>query len=140
MRLENDMEMKLRDTTRGEGEGIPPTQYKAIIALLEQPTMEKAAKAAGINKTTLYKWFRGDAAFKEAYREARREAFSAAVARLQAAATQAVTALVEIAGDPSQQGAARVGASKAILDYAVKAVETEEILARVEALEQGASS
>ncbi|MDP9474993.1 MAG: hypothetical protein M3R38_04770 [Actinomycetota bacterium] len=131
------MEMKLRDTTRGEGEGIPPAQYKTIIALLEQPTMEKAAKAAGVNKTTLYKWLREDAAFKEAYREARREAFSAAVARLQAAATQAVTALVEIAGDPSQQGAARVGACKAILDNAVKAVETEEILARVEALERG---
>lgn len=136
------METKPRDDTLGEEKGVPPAQFKTIIALLEQPTMEKAAKAAGVNKTTLYRWLREDAAFKEAYREARREAFSVAVARLQAAASQAVTTLVEIAEDTKQQGASRVGAAKAILDYAMKAVEADEILARVEALEaeQGEAS
>lgn len=57
------------------------------------------------------------------------------MARLQAAASGAVATLLEIAEDPSQQGAARVGAARTILDFAVKAAEVEDLSARVEEFE-----
>ncbi len=34
--------------------------------------------------------------------------------------------------DQSQQGASRVGAAKAVLDYAVKATEQQEVIERLE--------
>jgi AcrR family transcriptional regulator len=130
------MDVKLRDTTRGGGEGISTDQLKAIMALLEHTTVEKVARACGTHKNTIYKWLREDVQFQDAWRDARKEAFSATVARLQTASSGAVDTLVEVAEDPNQQGAARVSASRAILDYAVKSVEVESVIARIEALER----
>jgi hypothetical protein len=116
------------------GEEITPQQEAAIVALLERPSVSAAAELAGVGRSTLYEWLQRPA-FRAAYREARREAFSVAVARLQQVSAEAVEALREVMNDPSQQGAARVGAARAVLDYALRAVETEEVLARVEDLE-----
>ncbi|MDP9476455.1 MAG: hypothetical protein M3R38_12365 [Actinomycetota bacterium] len=115
-------------------EELTPHQERAIVALLHQPGLTAAAKEAGVGKTTLWTWMQ-QPTFREAYRRARREAYATAVARLQQVAGQAVETLREVMVDKSQQGAARVGAAKAVLDYAVKAAEVEDLSAKVEELE-----
>lgn len=129
------------ETTEEEGWGADLTtpQHAALIALLEYPTVKEAAQAAGIHKATLYKWLQ-QPAFKNVYREARREAVTRATARLQQLTGEAAEVLREVMNDPSQQGAARVGAARLVLDYAARMTETESIEERIEKLEQGASS
>ena len=57
-------------------------QDQFILALLEHPTLEKAAAAVGVSDVTLWRSLQRPE-FAEAYRKARREAFSQSVARLQ---------------------------------------------------------
>ena len=49
-------------------------QDQYIVALLENPTLQKAAAALGISEVTLWRCTKR-AEFAEAYRKARREAF-----------------------------------------------------------------
>ena len=46
------------DTTHGgHGEdSLGPAQHRAVIALLEHPTVREAAEAAGGHKATVYRW------------------------------------------------------------------------------------
>jgi hypothetical protein len=122
------------EATRGE-DSLGPAQHRAVIALLEYPTVKEAAGAAGVHKATVYRWLR-EPQFQAAYREVRREAVSRATARLQQISGEAVEALREIVGDRSQQGASRVGAARCILDYAAKMTELEDFGARLARLEE----
>ncbi len=122
----------------GWGAGLTTSQHAALIALLEYPTVKEAAQAAGVHKATLYKWLQ-QPAFKNVYREARREAITRVTARLQQLTGEAAEVLREVMNDPAQQGAARVGAARLVLDYAARMTETEDLAARIEALEGEAS-
>lgn len=73
--------------------------------------------------------------FRDAYREAKREVVMAAIARLQGAATEAVDALRAVMNDVENPASARVSAARAVLEIAVRAVEMEDLTARVEEIE-----
>jgi hypothetical protein len=118
----------------GHGEKLSRKQEAAIIALLSEPTIEKAAAKAGIAKPTLWRWLQIES-FQTAYREARREAVSQAIGALQRASGEAVEALREIMQDKEAPATARVSAARSILEFAIKGVEIEDILVRLEALE-----
>src|SRR5262249_41529081 len=79
-----------------EGRGLTSKQEAGIAALLSQPTHVAAAAQVGVSESTLYRWLQVPA-FRAAYRQARRELVEAAIGRVQAAAGQAVEALVSIA-------------------------------------------
>jgi len=116
--------------------GKRPRQGEAAIsALLAEPTIAGAATKAGIAESTLRRWL-AEPAFRAHYRDARRQVVEAAVGRLQAVATQAVDTLARnlTCGIP----AVEVGAAKAVLDQATKAVELMDLAERVEHLEQAA--
>jgi hypothetical protein len=117
------------------GDLLGPAQHRAVIALLEYPTVKEAAEAAGVHKATVYRWLQ-EPDFQAVYREARRESLRLATARLQQISSEAVEALREIVGDRSQQGASRVGAARCILDYAVKMTELEDFGERLARLEE----
>jgi hypothetical protein len=110
----------------------PGREDAAIAALLTEPTLEAAAARAGVAKKTLCRWL-AESSFKARYREARRQVVEGAIGRLQAAATLAVDALERnlTCGIP----AVEVGAARSVLDHAIKAVETGDVLERLEALE-----
>jgi len=76
--------------------------------------------------------------FQAAYREARRVAYSQAVARLQQGATAAATTLLKTMIDPSTPASVRVRAAECVMNHATKAIEIEDIEARVSALEASA--
>lgn len=120
--------------TSGE-DGLTPLQHKAVLALLEKPTVTEAARVAGVHRATLYKWLREEPEFQAAHREARREVLRHVAARLQQISGEAVETLREVMSDKTQQGASRVGAARTVLDYAVKATEQQEVIERLDRLE-----
>ena len=119
--------------------GLTPRQEMGIVALLNTPTVSKAAEMSNIPDPTLRKWLRKDA-FKRAYREARREAFSHAISLTQKYAPIAVQALAKIVADESVTPSSRVQAATALLKFARESVELDEIVERVERLERAAGT
>ncbi|MEW5784801.1 MAG: hypothetical protein AB1767_06990 [Bacillota bacterium] len=108
---------------------------QAITALLVQPTVQEAARVAGLGERTLWRWLQ-DPSFQEIYRQARREAVGQAVAQLQRVSGEAVRALRLTINDQDTPASARVSAARAILELAIKAVELEDLEARLQALEK----
>ena len=119
----------------GHGQKWSRKKDQAIVALITEPTIQAAAQKVGITTPTLHKWLKVKE-FKDAYREARREAVTAAISRLQRTATEAVDALRAVMNDTESPASARVSAARAILEIAVKAVELEDLEARIEELER----
>lgn len=119
--------------------GLTPRQELAIVALLNTPTVTKAAEMSNIPDATLRKWLRKDA-FRRAYREARREAFNHAISLTQKYAPIAVQALAKIIADESVTPSSRVQAATALLKFARESVELDEIVERVERLERAAGT
>jgi len=114
-------------------------QDRLIVALLEHPTLEKAAAAAGVSDVTLWRNLQKPE-FAEAYRKARREAFSQSVARLQHASNAAVGTLLRVMTDREAPAASRVRAADVILQTAFRGMEMEDIEARVSELERAAET
>jgi len=124
---------------KGHGAKYERKQEEAIAALLTQRNVDEAAKAIGVSPTTLLKWMR-QPEFDAAYREARRATFRQSVARLQQASSAAVTTLLKVMIDPATPHATRVRAADSVLSHSAKAIEIEDIEARVSALEQAAEA
>ena len=78
--------------------------------------------------------------FDKAYREARRAAFGQAIARLQQGTSAAATTLLKTMIDPGTPASVRVRPAEAIFNHSAKAIEIEDIEARVSALEAATAS
>jgi DNA-binding MurR/RpiR family transcriptional regulator len=120
---------------KGHGEKLSRKAQQAIAALLTASTLAEAARTAGISEPTLWRWLQR-AEFQAAYREARRAAVGQAVAHLQRASGEAVETLRAVMRDLDTPASARVSAARTVLDLALRAVELEDLAARVDALEQ----
>jgi len=112
-------------------------QDQLVVALLENPTLEKAAVAAGISAVTLWRRMQ-EPEFVEAYRKARRESFSQSIARLQHASNAAVGTLLRVMTDRTATPSSRVRAAEVVLQNALRGMEMEDIEARVSELEKAA--
>ena len=106
-----------------------------ILALLQQPTLSKAAEQIGISSVTAWRVTK-TTEFQEEYRQARREAFSQALGRLQQAASAATSTLLKIMVDATAPPASRVRAANCILEHAANALEVEDLQVRLAKLEQ----
>jgi hypothetical protein len=115
--------------------GRPLTRKKeaAIAALLSAGSLARAAEQAGIAERTLRNWL-ATAEFAQAYRRERQRLVEHAVGILQSASLQAVAALVRNlnCGRPGVE----VSAANSLLERSTAAVETFDILTRLELLEQ----
>src|SRR5260370_42252389 len=105
-----------------------------ILALLQQPGLEKAAAAAGISATTAWRISKTPD-FQEEYRRARRDTFSQSIARLQHATTAAVSTLLEVMVDKDRPAASRVRAAHLVLGHASNAIGQGELGVGMEELE-----
>ena len=117
------------------GEKFGRKKEAAVMALLSSRNVEEAARVAGVNPRTLYRWMK-EPEFDAAYREAKRAAFSQAIARLHQMSSAAVSTLGKIMIDANASGSTRVRAADSILDHTSKAIETEDLAARVSELER----
>ncbi len=114
---------------------LTPKQESAIIALLDCGEVKAAARVAGINEATLWRWLKLPA-FQSRYREARRQLVETAIAQLQSDCTIAVRVLREVAEDKNSPASSRVAAAKTILEQSIGAIELMDLQERVEMLEQ----
>ena len=119
---------------KGHGAKFGRKKEQAIVALLSQPNLEAAARAAGVGTTTLARWQK-DPEFDAAYRAARRAAYGQSIARLQQGASAAATTLLKMMLDPNTPASVRVRAADSVLGHGAKAIEIEDIEARVSELE-----
>jgi hypothetical protein len=120
---------------KGHGEKLGRKKEQAILALVTARNTEEAAKSIGVSTKTLLRWQKLPE-FERAYREARMAAFQQSIARLQQASSPAVTTLLKIMVDPAAPLAVKARCAYYILDQTKKAIETEEIEARVTELER----
>ena len=114
-------------------------QEDVIAALLTQRNMEEAARTAGVGIRTLIRWMKLPE-FQKAYREARRAAFGQAIARLQQGTSAAATTLLKLLIEPGTPASVRARVADSIFNHAAKAIEIEDIEARVAELERIAAT
>jgi hypothetical protein len=115
--------------------GLGRKKEAAILALLSHRNVDEAAQSTGVAPRTLYRWMK-ERQFAAAYREAKRAAFSQAIARLHQMSSAAVTTLGKATVDPRTPAATRVRAAQTILDHTTKAIEIEDLEARLAELER----
>ena len=110
---------------------LSPRQRRAIIALVTCATVEEAAKAAQIGKTTIYKWLK-EPSFADALEEARQEQAQEALTFLRSCLLRATRKLSDLLGSPNEGIAHRAAVS--LLDHGLKAIELTDQQQQIEAL------
>ena len=123
---------------KGHGAKFDRKMEEAIAALLTHPTVDAAARAIDVVPTTLMRWMK-DPEFDSAYRAARRAAVGQSGARIQQGTGLAVSVLLNVMVDSATPASVRVRAADSVLNHAAKAIELEDIEARVAKLEQAAN-
>ncbi len=119
----------------GHGAKFARKQEEAIAALLTHRTVEEAAQAIGVAHKTLWRWMKVPE-FDEKYREARRLAYGQCIARLQHGSSAAASTLLKIMVDVNAPASCRLRAADSVLNHTAKAIEIQDIEARVAALER----
>jgi hypothetical protein len=117
-------------------DGLNARQAKALEALLQEPTMTRAAAAGGVNERTLRRWL-AEPAFRDAVFRARREAFGQAIWLTQRYAAVAVATLVKVMQDQTAPPSAKVSAAAMVLKFGREGMELDDLAERVETLERG---
>ena len=113
---------------------MTPKKQKALVALLTQPTKEKAAAAAGITSKTL-RGYLDDPEFQAEYKKAFAGLVEDATRKVQQTLDPAVAVLREVMEDSDENGQVRVSAARSVLEYGLKMTEQTDIITRLQELE-----
>ena len=119
----------------GHGTKFGRKKEEAIAALLTQQTIENAARSIGIGVSTLLRWQK-DPEFDAGYRAAQRAAYRQTTARLQQASPAAATVLTKLMVDSNTPASVRARTADSVLSHAAKAIEIQDLEARVAELER----
>ena len=115
-----------------KGRPIPARIRHAGILAAERG---EAARTVNVAPRTVYRWLK-EPEFDAAYRASRRKAYGQSIARLQQASAAAATTLLKVMVDPATPASTRVKAAESVLTHAAKAIEIEDLDARVSELER----
>ncbi len=113
---------------------LKPRRARAVVALLREPTLAKAARYAGVNERTLRRWLI-DQDFRAALDAARREIFGEVLTHMQGSASKALDALHGVLDDDAARPSEKVAAARVLLDHAHRAAEVLDVDKRLAALE-----
>ena len=123
---------------KGHGAKIQPQDGGSGSGSADTGQRRCAARSAGISVATLLRWQK-EPEFQRATREARRAAFGQAITRLQMSGA-AVATLAKMMVEQGAPPSTRVRAAEVILHQAAKAIEWEDVEARVTELERAAEA
>ena len=117
----------------GHGEKVGRLRERAVVALLAEPTVKKAAQRAGVSYRQLRTWMKTDEGFRLLYQQARRQYLEAALGRLQRDVEAARRTLrrnlkAEKAGD-------QIRAAVAMITFGVQGSDLLDIRGRLAAIE-----
>jgi hypothetical protein len=121
---------------KGHGSKFQRKKEAAIMALLNERNQAEAAKAVGIDLTTLKRWLRVPE-FIEEYRRARWEVAEQAYARVQQNTPVAAAVLLKLMADSTTPASARIRAALGMFELSREALDMD-IESRVAALERAA--
>lgn len=108
---------------------------KIIACLLAHDTRKAAATALGIKQDTLTARMKAEA-FQERYKEAKDNLIKDTVTSLQTRMQEAIKVIADVMNNTSNSPQIRINAADIILRYTVKLTETEELITRIEELEE----
>ena len=117
----------------GHGAKSEAVRQRAILALLSEPTISKAAENCGVGERTLRRWLTDDAIFQQQLAETRRAMFETAMNRLQPLAAEAVETLAALMR--SAPPAVRLGAARTVAELGTHRDDAETILRRLDEIE-----
>jgi hypothetical protein len=123
----------------GHGAKFGRKKEDAIVALLSHRTIEEAAKSIDVAEKTLLRWLK-EPDFDSAYRIAKRAAFSQSITRLHHLSSAAVSTLGKVMLEAGTPPATKIRAADSILNHTLKAIENEDIEARLAAVELAAAN
>ena len=123
---------------KGHGSKFGRKKEAAIAALLTERNQAEAARAVGIDLSTLKRWMR-EPEFIEDYRRARWQVVEQGYARVQQSTPAAASILLKLMVDSATPASARIRAALGTFTLAREALDLD-IETRVAALEQAAES
>jgi len=109
-------------------------QTHALLALMSEASIERAAGRARVSPRTLHRWLR-QPTFQRAYRIARRQAFQQAIGLIVKYAPVAVSTLVKTLTDPTAPHHSKVAAAGLILRFGRDGIELDDIATRIDVIE-----
>ena len=113
---------------------LTPSQARLLRALLTEPTIEAAARAAGVSVRTAYN-FRQMPEFAAEYKKACADLLKSASAEMQKHMPAAVNVLADIMNCEGAEDADRIRAARIIIADGLRVAEFADIEERLEALE-----
>jgi hypothetical protein len=114
---------------------LSPPQRKAIELLTSGHTLVDSAKAAGVGRTTLYRWLHGDATFMAAFNTWQQDALATARGRLLALSDLAVATVGKAMSHGDAKTAVAVLKSLGVMDRPTPGPTDADELRRVQDLE-----
>jgi len=112
------------------GQKLGRKREAAVLALLSARSVEEAARVVGVNPRTLYRWMK-EPPFDADYRAAKKAAYGQSIARLHYLSSAAVSTLGKVMLDATTPPATKVRAADSILSHTAKAIEIEDLDARL---------
>jgi AcrR family transcriptional regulator len=110
-------------------------QRRVIKALLSEPSIRRAAKAANVSERQIYRYLSDDF-FKSELRRRQDEVITAATAALAGLSGRAIETLQSILDDPEAGASVKARVALGWLKEKREAVELDDLAARVSLLEQ----
>lgn len=107
---------------------------KAMAALLSSDTQAEAAKKTGIAERTLRSYL-ADPEFNAEYQRRKRQLVSDATRQIQSSYQAAINALRGIVESDISAESSKISAARALLEYGLKFTEFNEVMLKVEELE-----
>jgi hypothetical protein len=115
-------------------EELSGKKERAILALITEPTLKKAAEAVGVSERTVRRWL-DEPEFATAHSKARRQSFVQGLALANLYVPMSVQTLAKTQQDPTAPHSAKVAAAQALLKFAREGIELDDMAQRVAALE-----
>ena len=107
---------------------------RAILALLSEKTITKAAEKIRIDESTLRRWLAADEAFQTDYAAARQATFQVEMSRVQSLTAQAVDTLEDLLGAEKYPNV-RLGAARTLVEIGIHQHDAEHILKKLDEIE-----
>lgn len=133
-RPQESADVRVAAKPTGHGIKSETVREKAILALLSENSLARAARRCGVNEKTLRRWLADDEEFKSQLSEGRRLMFEAGMNRVQALTLEAIRTLAALMG-PRIAPAVRLGAARTVVELGIHQHDADTIMKKLNELE-----